>query len=195
MDRFASPIICMLVIFILSGMLGAAQRGKQVTEAGTGFLVFRYHLILRSFALFMAFGVPIGITALVLAKPPKDESEHQAVFGLYALFAALSAPLLWETMRFALVVSPDGLDCRSPWRPRLFIRWEEIKRVSYSPSLSWFVISATGGNTFRLSIFVAGLSSFLEACEQNVSLDKLNRAKDGYKMLRRPFPTESRHAG
>src|SRR4051794_17696927 len=112
MQPFTSAIVAVVVMTFLAILMGAAQRGKPTADPSTGFLVFRHNIFLRGFALFAAFGIPIGIPALVIAKPPKTQGDSLVIFGIYALFAVLSAPLLWESMRFALVVSPEGLDCR-----------------------------------------------------------------------------------
>jgi hypothetical protein len=190
--QFTSAIIAVVVVTFLAVLMGAAQRGKPTADPSTGLLVFRHNILLRGFALFTAFGIPIGITALVIAKPPKNQDDYLAIFGLYALFAALGGPLLWETMRFALVVGPDGLDGRSPWRGRNFFRWEEVEQVSYNPLLGWFVIRGAGGRKIRVSALVTGLNAFLEACEKRLPPDKLRRAKGGYNVLGRPFPEGSR---
>jgi hypothetical protein len=93
-------------------------------------------------------------------------------------------------VRFALVVSPEGLDCRSPWRGRQLLRWEEVEEVSYNLLLQWFVIRASEGRTFRVHILVSGLNTLLEICERRLSPDQLRRAKAGYTQLGRPFPEE-----
>lgn len=172
----------------LAILMAAAKRGKPTTNPGTSFLTFRHHILLRGFSLFLAFGMPIGITALIIAMPPKDQGDYLAILIIYALFAALGVPLLWESMRFALVIGPKGLDCHSPWRSRQFILWDEVEEVSYNPLLAWHVIRAVGGEKFRVPALVSGLNAFLEACEQRLPPAKLRRAKAGYTQLGRTFP-------
>lgn len=180
-------IIAVPVIGFLGLLMWAAQRGRPVAGPG-GTLVFRHSLLLRGFSLLMAFGIPIGITVLMFFNPPKNESDVGAIIGLYALFGLLSAPLLWESMRFALTVTPAGLDCRSPWRGRRFLPWEDVKEVSYNATNSWFVIRARDGWKFRPSILVPGLAKFLEECEKRLPLSALANAEEGYRRVRRPFP-------
>jgi hypothetical protein len=182
-------IVAVPVIGFLGLLMWAAQRGRPVEGPG-GTLVFRHGLLLRGFAMVMAFGIPLGITILVLFNPPKKEGDLTAIVCLYALFGVLSAPLLWEAMRFSLTVSPEGLDCRSPWRGHRFLPWEEVKEVSYNATNSWFVIRARDGWKFRPSILVPGLAKFLEACERRLPLSALANAEEGYRRVRRPFPRE-----
>ncbi|VTR96740.1 hypothetical protein [Tuwongella immobilis] len=192
MQQYISAIVGVVVVTFLAILMGAAQRGKPTTDRSTGFLVFRHHILLRLFSLVAAFGIPLVLTALVIANPPENQSDTIAILGIYAMFGVLSAPLLWESMRFALVVSPEGLDCHSPWRGQQFIRWEEVEQVSYSSLLGWFVIRADGGRKFRVSAMIPGLNAFLEACEQRVSPAQLSRAKAGYTLLGRPFREEKK---
>lgn len=195
MEQYVSAIVSLLLVVFMGILMGAAQHGKPTVEPGTGFLGFRHHLLLRSFSLLMAFGIPIGITILVFIKPPTNQRDYIAIFGLYALFAVLTVPLLWESMRFSLVVGPEGLDCRSPWRARQFYRWEEVEKLSYNFLLGLFVIHAVGGRKFRVLVLVPGLNAFLEACERRLSPDKLKRAKAGYDQLGRAFPGEESGKG
>src|SRR5262249_11385768 len=69
-----------------------------------------------------------------------------------------------------------------------FIPWEEVDEVSFSPVNSWFVIQATDGWKFRVSLFVPGLSHFLEECERHLPFPALERAEQGYDRVGRPFP-------
>jgi hypothetical protein len=96
-------------------------------------MVLRYNPFLQGFAIFTTFGIPLAITAPLFKIPLKTASDVKALFALYALFVGIGATLLWETMRFALAVSPEGLDCRSPWRG-----------------------SSSGGRRYAMSRFAAG---------------------------------------
>jgi hypothetical protein len=182
----------MTVAAAVSGLLGllawAARRGTPKSDPATGTLLFRHSPLFRGFALFSAFGVPLGITVLVIFNPPKKDGDTVAILGLYLLFGVLSAPLLWGSMRFALTVSPDGLDFRSPWRGRRFVSWNEVEEVTYRDTHSWFVVRTTDGWTFRVSVLIPGLSEFLAACERHLPPADLAGAWAGYARLGRPFP-------
>jgi hypothetical protein len=183
-----SHVVSAVVVGFLVILTGAARRGVPTVDRATGLLLFRHHLVLRAFALVAAFGIPIALTALVISNPPKNQNDYVAITCLYLLFAGLSAPLLWETTRYALLVGPEGLDCRSPWRGRQFFRWDEVEKVSFSTVASWFVLHATGGRKFRVPMYISGVRAFLEQCEQRLSPSQLAEAEPGYRVVNRPFP-------
>jgi hypothetical protein len=176
----------MAVLFLL---LWAGLRGKPREDPATGTVVFRYNVFVRVLSIVLAFGPPIAITLLVLfAKPVQNEDDLWAVVFLYVLFAFLGIPLLWETVRYSLAISPAGLACRSPWRGNLFIPWDEVSQLSYSGTNAWFVIHATTGQRFRVHLFVAGVGRFLELVEQHLPPESLEQARPGYNLVRRAFP-------
>jgi hypothetical protein len=189
-DTIVPVLIGAAVLGFLSLLLWAAQVGRPAPGPEPGDLLFRHGPLLRGFSLFAAFGVPLAVTVLVFFKPPKDDGDVWAIIGIYSLFGVISAPLLWESMRFALVVSPEGLDCCSPWRRGRFLAWDEVQDVSYSATSSWFVIQATDGWKFRVPILVPGLTHFLEACERHLPVAALTGAFGGYMRVRRPFPSQ-----
>lgn len=188
MGPYFSGIITVAVLGFLALLTWAAQREKPHADPAAGTLVFRHSAIFRWFSYVMAFGIPVAITVLVIFNPPKKDGDVGAIIGLYALFAGLSAPLLWESLRFSLTLSPEGVDCRSPWRSGRFLPWNEVKELSYSAVNSWFIIYATDGWKFRVSILVPGLAALLEEFERRLPLSALTPAKLGYDRVGRPFP-------
>jgi hypothetical protein len=192
MPRYQPLITSLVVIGSLGLLLWVAQRGRPKLDAETGVVWFRHSAIFRGFALLLGFGVPLAITALIVFKPPKNRADVFAVIGVYGMFALLGGPLLWEALRFALGISKDGLDCRSPWRASRFVPWNRVERLSYSSMNSWFVIHTKDRWNFHVSILVPGLAIFLTRCEQHLSLANLAKAKPGYSLVGRPFPTAER---
>lgn len=186
------PNVTSLITAVVVGLLGLliwlAQRGQPRADPHAGTLVFSHGLLVRGLAVVLAFGVPLGITAVVVLLPPDDPVAYWPIFGLYGLFLLVGATLLWEAMRYALTASSQGLDCRSPWRGGRFLTWDEIQEVSYSTLSSWFVIQAKDSWKFRVSILVPGLSQFLEQCERYLPPSALRKAETGYGIVRRPFP-------
>jgi hypothetical protein len=192
MARYQQLITSLLVLGFLGLLYLVAQRGRPKLDAETGVVWFRHSAIFRGFALLIGLGVPLAITALIVFKPPKNRADVLAIIGLFGLFGLLGGPLLWEAIRFALGVSKDGLDCRSPWRPGRFVPWNRVEKLSYSTMNSWFVIHTKDRWSFHVSIFVPGLSVFLIRCEQHLSIANLVKAKPGYSQVGRPFPTVER---
>src|SRR5438128_198441 len=141
MGPYFTPMFIVVGVASTLGLLmWAAQRGRPVVDFETGALQFRHSGLFRGISYFFAFGPPLGITALVVFNPPKNDGEVLIVAGLYAFFAVLSTPLLWESVCFSLTVSAEGLDCQSPWRGRHFFAWSEVEEVKFSSVNSWFII-------------------------------------------------------
>jgi hypothetical protein len=195
MGPFFVPAVELAVLGVLGLLLLVAQRGRPTADAAAGTFVFRHSVFLRGFALVATFGIPLGITVLVLLHPPEKEGEVYAVVLVYGLFLGLSLPLLWESILFTLAVSPQGLDCRSPWRGRQFFSWDEVEEVTWSNLGTWFVIRTTEGRTFRVSYLVAGVSEFLGLCEQYLPMEALAGAEPGYNRIGRVFPRTQQQIG
>src|SRR5262249_33181207 len=138
----------------LSVLLWAARRGKAQVDQRTGAMVLRHGPLVRGLALVLTVGIPPLVTALVFIFPPRDAGEVRAIIGIYALFLGLGAPLLWESFRYALVVTPAGLECRSPWRRARRVPWADVSRVTYSRPGCGFVIHAADGWRFLVPLLV-----------------------------------------
>jgi hypothetical protein len=188
MGPFFVPIIIVAVTGFLGALLWVAQRGGPEADPETGTYLFRHSWLFRGFSLFAAFGIPLGITLLVIFNPPKHDGDLIAIVFIYALFAVLSFPLLWESVRFAVLVTPEGVYCKSPWRASRFLDWSEIRELDFSPTSSWFILRATDGWKFRIYTLVPGLKVFLEECEKHLPVEALRKAKAGYLRVGRPFP-------
>ena len=180
-------IIHVAVLGFLGLLALVAQRGRPRVDSRAGTFLFRHSVLLRGFSMLMTFGVQLLVTVLAIFKPPQNLSDVFVILGIISAFAALGTPLLWESTRFALIVSPQGLDCRSPWRRGRFISWNEVKEVSYSNFGSCFVIRSRDAWKFQVPLFMAGLSVFLEHCEQQLPPGALAKAKQGYFHVGRPF--------
>jgi hypothetical protein len=189
-----TSVVTAIIIVTVTGFLGllvwAAERGKPTIDPTTGDMIFRHSAVFRWFTIVMAFGVPLAITILLLFKPPQNEREVYAVFGLYVGFALLTLPLLWEAVRFMLVLSSEGITCKSPWRGTRFIPWQDVEEITFHGTNSMFMIHAQDGYRFRVVTFVPGLTQFLAKCEQHLPITALNPARDGYARLQRPFPRD-----
>jgi hypothetical protein len=166
---------------VMGVLLWAARRRRPLTDAYTDVLVFRYGIWMRGLALLAVFLSALSFAVFVVEGPPR-------ALVLCALVSVIFASGLWEYMRFELKVSPDGLDCRSPWRGARFLAWDDIKDISYSEAYSWFVVRAVDGWKFRVPVLVSGLPSWLEQCERYLPKSALAGAKSGYEAVGRQFP-------
>ncbi len=188
MDIDPKILIKLGVAASLALLVVAATRGRPKLISTDGSLLFRYSLPFRVIGSLLAFGMPLAISAVGSFMPPANREDVWAMLAIYAGFAAIGLPLWWEGSRFALVVSPEGLDCRSPWRGRRFMAWGDVASLSFSPSNRWFIIRDRGGRTFRVHVFVAGVPEFLARSEERLPLAALAGAKAGYLQVGRRFP-------
>jgi hypothetical protein len=177
-------------ITLVCATVALAQRGSPTADSGADILVFRYPRLLRWGALCFAVGLLGAVTGVALAHPSKDPADTLAIILAYAMFGGLGGVLLWDVFRFRLRVGPDGIDGRSPWRRRRFIRWGEVAGVSFNGPQGWLEVRATDGCTVRLPALVGGLGVFLEACERRLTRGQLEPARPAYIFLGRTFPGE-----
>jgi hypothetical protein len=175
------------LIVVLGVMALAGRRGRLPASDNEQSLLFRYSATLRWFAIFAAFGIPIGITLLVVAYPPRGRQVWY-VIGVYALLAAISVPLFWETSRYYVRLTATGIERRSAWGGLRSFNWDHIQEVRYSQVNSWFIFVAFSGEKIRVHTLLAGLNDLLQFVESRVPADRLRQAKKGYERMRRPFP-------
>jgi len=166
----------------------AAIRGRPKVDPQGGILLFRYSTASRGVAILLALCFALILFVAPFRIPVKDESDAEAMIGMVVVSVALAGPLLWETMCFSVIVSPEGLDCRSPWRGKSFISWRDVEDVSYGAICKWFIIRTTDGRTFRVPFWVSGISEFLAKCEYHLGPSILRRAKTAYQEIGRRFP-------
>ncbi len=179
---------CLQAVFAL--LCYSALRGRPKTDDATGTLWFRHSVLFRGFARFNAFAVVVSIWAIT-ALQLKTREDAVLLIYIATFFGTLSGVLLWETSRFALGTSKAGLDCRSPWRASRFVRWSEVEGVSFRSMSTGFVIHTKFGWKFHVPTLVAGVSEFLESCEQHLSPASLAKAKTGYAIVGRRFPSSA----
>jgi hypothetical protein len=156
------------------------------THDPDGLLVLRYSSWTRGCILVVVNAVAVGLAIAVLWNPPELPGAV-GVAGLYAIILAL----VWDCLRFRLLVSPEGLDCRSPWRGRHFVTWDDVEQLSYNVRDQSFTIYSLAGYRFRVPTWgmaLAGIDLFLEQCEQHLPLETLWPARDGYTALGRESP-------
>jgi hypothetical protein len=133
-------LLC-LVVFVAWDMRPAIERSA-------GKVILRYAWWVRCFFLASAFVIPLGITLLGISKEPKNPADLRAFIGLYALFAVLSVPSWWMTTRFSLTITAAGLECRSPWRGRRFVAWDEVVALTPSQAIQWHILQTSSGYRF-----------------------------------------------
>lgn len=182
------PVGLALLAFLRAATV-AARRDSPTTDPDSGTLAFHYTFWLRWGSVGFAAGLLAAVTFLVVVHPP-EEDEAVYVALSYALFGSLGAVLVWDVFRFRLEVGSEGLDRRSAWRRRRFVRWEEVVDVSFNGPHGWFEVRTTDGQKVRVPALIGGLGDFLAACERRLTPAQLEPARTAYIYLGRVFPGE-----
>jgi hypothetical protein len=100
------------------------------------------------------------------------EEDSSAFVSLCVVLPWLTLWPVWETTR-SLVVSPAGLDCRSPWKARRFLPWADVRKVTSPqsstslPTTGFYVIHAADGWRFFVSGEVQGFQEFSNYCTRH----------------------------
>ncbi len=183
-SRYVWMVIQGLVTAGFFGLLawGATHGRPKLDRDGDG-LIFRYSGAARTAVIALAITVASFLSFLVYRIPIKSQSDVYAVCGMFAMFFLLLGPLVWEFTRFSIVVSSDGLDFRSAWRPGFSMAWQDVEEVSYSLVWQWFVIRSTHGQKIHVSKLIGGIADFLGELSMNMDPAVLRKARSGFTIV------------
>jgi hypothetical protein len=62
----------------------------------------------------------------------------------------------------------DGMRFRVPPKGHGYVKWEEVRTVSFSEPLGWFVIQTSDGRTIRVTSRLYGMENMAQALLANV---------------------------
>jgi hypothetical protein len=175
-------------IAIAFAMVAAARRIGPTADLGI--LVYHHRPLVRWGSVCLAAGALGAVTAMFVAHSRRDSGDTIYVILTYSMLGSMVSALVWDVFRYRLVVGPDGLDCRSPWRRRRFIRWADVACVSFNSPVGWFEVRSADGRAVRLPAIVGNLEAFLEACERRLEPGQLEPALSAYIFLGREFPDD-----
>jgi hypothetical protein len=188
-SRLVRTVVESLVMAGFLGLLawGAANARPKVDPDGRS-LIFRYSGVARFAVISLAVAIALFLSFLVYKIPIKNRNDVYALCGMFALFFLLLGPLVWDFTRFSIVVSPEGLDFHSPWRPGFFMAWQDVDQVSYSLMWQWFTIRSTHGQKIHVSRWIGGIADFLGELTTHVDPAVLRKARSGFIIMGLGFP-------
>jgi hypothetical protein len=197
----SEAIAGLITLLLIAGTVGAvlaqlnwaAMRARPRSDPRRGIVAFRSVAALRWGASLVGVGFSSFLGLMLYRDPPRDFTDWCGVVTAF-LLAGFIFGLAWDAIGFGLVVTPQGLDCHSPWRGRRFVEWDEVSALTYFKAGPYFVIHTHGGYRFRVPMLVGGLGQFLECMEQHLDAAALDGAKAGYECVKRPFPDPLRQA-
>lgn len=184
-------LIAVAIAALNAVLVCAAKRGKPTSDADGVTTVFRHGAILRGVSWFATLLIPPLFTLLAYLGMPPEDRFVAAFVGIYLLFFLIGASMLWETLRYSITVSDSGLDCRSAWRSRRFLKWSQVRQITCKPQAVFFVIHATDDWTIQVSFWLPGIERFFEYCERHLPIWALREARPAYERLERTFPDSS----
>jgi len=150
----SSVVIAFLVPIVLAALGGAVR--SQARASGNEHVV-EYGWGLRGFALLMT-ALAVGIMLVALFLSPSDRPWILGISGMFALLAAFFLPHAYGT-RFAF--GPTGIRALSPWRKAIFVPWEQIANVTYSPGEASYVVLTSDRIELKLHAYMSGVPDLL----------------------------------
>jgi hypothetical protein len=79
---------------------------------------------------------------------------------IFAGFAMLSLPIVVSYFAADYRVSEDGLDYRTFFGTKKYLRWSELGDVRYATGMKWFRLETHSGVLARVSVMLMGLPEF-----------------------------------
>jgi hypothetical protein len=188
-SRYLWMVIQGLVTAGFFGVLawGATHGRPKLDRDGDG-LIFRYSGVTRTAVISLAIAGAVFLCIPVYTIPIESKSDVYALCGMFAMFFLLLGPLVWEFTRFSIVVSSEGLDLRSAWRPGFFVGWQDVEAVSYSLMWQWFVIRSTHGQKIHVPKLIGGIGDFLGELAMNLDPAVMRKARSGFIIVGVSFP-------
>ncbi|HEV1994542.1 MAG TPA: PH domain-containing protein [Candidatus Acidoferrum sp.] len=179
-----APIAVMVVLsFLLKNRRERARR-----EGGSGVLVLEYGRAVKSVPILVAVAWTILIP-IVLHDDPIRRENLPAFLLLVVLITVPLVVVTIEAFGVAHRIREDGIEKRSPWSSHRMIKWEDIREISFSGAMQWFVVSNPHGK-LRLHLYLNGLKDFADAVRAKVPKETWAKAEAHLKNLdaKRPSP-------
>jgi hypothetical protein len=175
-----------LFVFLVGLFVLSARRPGKIDPA-TGKLTMRYSLALRIMGWLLGIVVPIGFVVLLFIIPFEKPNDAWIAGGMLAFFTLLGGFLLIETQRFRVIVSDEGIESFSPWRPKRVLSWDEITSVKHYSNTSFFVFRGRGGTRIRMPLWLTGLDVVVEKAQEHLDPSVLAGASRAFEMLGGPI--------
>jgi hypothetical protein len=83
--------------------------------------------------------------------------------AIFAVFAAMSVPMILDYFMARHRLSDDGLAYRKLIGTTGFLRWSELKSIRYAQMMKWFRLETATGDILRISAMLIGLPEFARA--------------------------------
>ena len=189
---FAIIAGCAFLILPIFMLIRSGHRKKLFDQ---GNIVLRYGRWISGILLSFVFFAALIVSFVRVLISTQGWWERETVLLFLSVFLSASGVLLflfgpatWGSLRYRIVISETGLDIRHHFSGKRFLKWDEIAEISYKRGSNAFTIHCRDRSTLRISMMVMGLDSLLGAFEEHLSLEALEKARTGYRRIRRVFP-------
>jgi hypothetical protein len=148
-------------------LLRSLMRGKHAeAQAEGGAQVMRYGAPWRG-AVWAGACCSAGVALLPLFVPMKPGDGWIFVW-MTGGFAALTLLLGVEVYRLSFLLTPQGIERRSPWRRApLFFAWAELRSVSYLSGAQALELRHRDGRSMNVSQYLQGFASLQALLERH----------------------------
>lgn len=148
-----------------------SKNSKTIKNADGGY-VLRYSNIIKWFCMGLVILATVGLTALVIETPIKNDGDITAIISMYGALLLFGSYFYIEFFTVEIIVSEHGIKGTSGWRGKREYRWDEIENITYSPSSMWFKITALKSAPLRIHALISGIDHF-----QRLYIEKLPEEK------------------
>lgn len=176
-------LIAAIVPLVLGLLFAAAGKAKPIKNNEGDFLI-EYTSALKIFGIALPSFALIGLLVLLFFIEIKDSSDAYGMAGMFAFFGLLAIYFYIEFFTVKIKVGPKGISGTSGWRGKREYSWDEISKVSYSPTSMWFKLSAKGKAPLRIHAMITGINQVLLHFEKYIPQDKWIEAFENYKNSR-----------
>lgn len=164
-------VLWFAAMFVVMRWLQGTRRTPRTGQSAA--LLQHPRSVLLLGAVCSGFFVVISILSVVF--PDKEGPSLGITLGLLA-FSLLGLPLIAEYCRVWHRLEPGGMRSQPLLSEARSVRWKDVRRVSYSQGMKWFVVETATGAVVRVSAMLTGLPAFARTVLHEVPRDRIDPA-------------------
>lgn len=157
--HISTALIAIGVPLILGWLLRGAS---SATKKSNGISWLYYGNRMKGLALFFT-AIVVALIIIWFNVEPKDKMP---VLGMIGMFGGLTLPLVLEFYFVHIGYDAEKIYCHSIWRANRVIDWSDVRTVTFSESMRWWVIDTKSSGKIRVSELISGVGEFLAELEK-----------------------------
>lgn len=158
-QQVSAALIAVIVPLILGWLLRSANSATKKV-GGVSWLTYSNEMKLLSVVLSLI------VPALIILWFNVDAKDKEPVAWMIALFGGLTLPLFLELFFVRIGYDSKKIYCKSIWRPNRDVAWPDVQSVTFSQSMSWWVLETNHSGKIRVSQFMSGVPELLKELEK-----------------------------